>query len=621
MSKNPPAFQKESIEGTAASRPPWREGAALAFLLFLGIAPRLAFVTVFPVQPVSDFRALLDFGLWMRDRSPITGGFFWTNLSPGLPLLLSVLLRIVPDSPETVARLATAVVSGLVPVLPFLIWRGVLPLWVRMLAGTVLAVWPGQIIFSGVVAQDNWVLPPVVALGALAARSLIAPDRRAPVAAGLLYALGVSMRQEMLVVLLPLALAAAGFASRESRRWKAVAACALAAGLPLLLLAMQRQEATGRFTLSPGHSGTSILGSYVPGATANAWTDPVPFVAAVEPALLNDVEELRRQATRLALQEALRRPAFHAARILASTANFLVASETESFYWCLVAPEVLPPARHAQAQAFAAGAVGPIRTELTILQALFFAALFLAWRNRAVLVLSLAVGLKIGLHAVTVAQGRYFLAATALQILVIALGCWEAARLGSLRRPVAALGAGAAVALALALLAPPALAWVRGRDVDMQRTYRFALKARGAGGTLDCVIERGRLAAILLHEEATLETFQADPAPGETAAAACTLTGSANGAPLVVQVFDPYAPGGLPGRMVQSVKVDGAEVFTRDLAAEPGTGWSEVPLGPASPGASRQVVIQVAAVQPDPGASWGKAANTRFRLARTGDAP
>ncbi|HSS75831.1 MAG TPA: hypothetical protein VLV54_03715 [Thermoanaerobaculia bacterium] len=615
------SLREQSIEGTAESRP-WREGLALALLLALGLAPRLTFVTAFPVLPVSDFKALLDFSLLMRDRSLTPGGFYWTNLSPGLPVLLSLILRIVPDSPETTARLATAVVTGLTPILPFAIWRGVLPLWVRLLAGTALALWPGQSIFSGVVAQDNWVLPPVVALGALAARSLIAPGRSTPAAAGLLYAVGVSMRQEMLVVLFPLLFAAAGFASREGRRWQSLASCALAAGLPLLLMATQRQVATGRFALTSEHSGAAILGAYIPGATANAWADPLPFIAAVEPALLEDVGALRRQAMRLALREALRRPAFHAARILAATGNFLIAGEAENFYWCLLAPEVLPPTRHAAALAFAIPAAVVVRVALGILQALFFAAVFLAWRrSSAVLVLVLAIGLKVALHAVTVSQGRYFLAATALQILVIAFGCWEAARLRSFRRPAVALCAGATVAIALATLAPPGLAWVQAHDVDAQRTYQFALNAQGGGGSLHCTIDRGRLAAIAIHREATLETFHPDPAPGETAAASCTLARAGASVPLALQVFDPYAPGGQPGRMNQRVEINGVQAFSHDLADEPGSGWADVPLGAAGPGVKETVVIMLEAIHPDPGLSWGKLGQTRFRLVRAGATP
>ncbi|HEY9422878.1 MAG TPA: hypothetical protein VIW92_15810, partial [Thermoanaerobaculia bacterium] len=191
-----------------------REAAGLALLSFLGLVPRLAFIAAFPTIPTSDFRNLVRFGLHLRDHGLTSFDWSWQFFSPGLPVVLSGLFGIAPDAdPDAAARLATAVACGLTPVLPFVIWRGILPFWTRLLAGAMLALWPGQAMFSGVVAQDNWVLPPTVALGALAGRALLS-SRAWPVAAGLLYALGVAMRQEMLVALLPLLLAAAGVGDR-----------------------------------------------------------------------------------------------------------------------------------------------------------------------------------------------------------------------------------------------------------------------------------------------------------------------------------------------------------------------------------------------------------------------
>ncbi|RPH57398.1 hypothetical protein EHM82_01385, partial [bacterium] len=325
------------------------EVLGLLALLAAGLGTRLAFVHLLPVLPISDFRALLDFALQMRDGSLTLGGFYWAALNPGLPLLLSPLLRIVPDSPEATARLATAVITGLLPAFPFLLWRGVLPLSIRLLAGGLLALWPGQIAFSGVLAQDNWVLFPTVALGALAVRSL-ALGRGSPVTAGLFYALGVSIRQELLVVLLPL-LAAAGLASRQDGRWKKrLLLCLLATGIPLGLLALLRHQATGHFSLTTRHAGLSVLGAYVPGATANAWIDPIPYVASIEPELMRDPEELQRQGIRLTLREVARRPAFHAARIAILNLNFATAGEAASLYWSLLEPQVLPGSHHSRAQ-------------------------------------------------------------------------------------------------------------------------------------------------------------------------------------------------------------------------------------------------------------------------------
>jgi hypothetical protein len=584
-----------------------REAAGLALLTLLGLIPRLAFVLAFPTIPFSDFRSLVHFGLHLRDHGLASPDWAWQFFSPGLPMVLAGLFGTFPGAdPDAVARLATAVACGLTPLLPFLIWRGVLPLWTRLLAGALLAIWPGQVMFSGVIAQDNWVLLPTVALGALAVRALLAREGW-PVMAGLLYALGVAMRQEMLVALFPPFLAAAGIGGHAGR-WRRLAVAALAVGLPLLAFAAQRHAATGRFALSSQHGGLAILGSYIPGATADAWTDPYPFVASVEPALLRDRQALLAESPRLALQEALRRPVFHTARIASTVLNFAVTGEAASLYWSVGAAEVLPASHHERGVAFSARAGRPLAWEMALIQALFLAAGIVAARRRnwAILVLASAVLLKYALHAVTVSQGRYFLAATALEILAVAVAAYEVR--GNRRLAVGALAAGAVLALGLFFAGPALAGRVRGRDVDGQRTYRFFLEPRGAAGaSLDCVVERGRLVTLAWKWSAVIRPFQRDPAPGDVAAAACEKRGP--GA-LTLRVHDPYAPGGLPGRVVQRVTVDGVEALAHDVAAEPGTGWSEIPLGPGT----KKVLIEIAAVQPDPGAAWGEAVQTEIQL-------
>lgn len=610
--------EKKSIDpGARQDGDARRELLGLATLLAAGLLLRLAFVTVFPTRPFSDFRALLELALLMRDRSLTVPGYYWDLLNPGLPLILSLLLRLFPADPEATARVSTAVATGLLPALPYLLWRGVQPRWVRLLAGGILALWPGQVVFSGVVAQDNWVLLPTVALGALAVRSVTGRESH-PVAAGLLYALAVAIRQEMLVVLLPLLLGAALGAPAEDgrRRWRrALLLCALAAGLPLLLLALQRRAATGRFALTSEHGGMAILGSYVPGATANAWVNPVAYIAAVEPELLENPAEMKRRALGLAVREALARPGFHALRITAFTLDFTVSGESANLFWSLVAPDVLPPSVHARAAPFAHFAYDSLHFEMAALLALFLAALLVTWRSPAVWLLGAAIALKIGIHAVTVAQGRYFLAATALEILVIALGAREAARLPSRRTAIAALALGGAAAGCILWIGPRAIARVRARDVEPPRTYRFSLSPfPGEPRALDCTIERGRLIN-WSEAQATLETFDANPSPGEKAVADCVFRASAPPSPLVIRLLDPYAPGGLPGRMVQRVVVDGREILVHDVAAEPGSGWTEIPLGKLDPGRRTAITIELVAVHPDPGTSWGWAAATSFEIA------
>ncbi len=62
--------------------------------------------------------------------------------------------------------------------------------------------------------------------------------------------------------------------------------------------------------------------------------------------------------------------------------------------------------------------------------------------------------------------------------------------------------------------------------------------------------------------------------------------------------------------------MDGAEIFSHDIAKEPGTGWAQIPLGEVGDGTKRKVVIEVKAIQPDAGAGWGNAAVTTFQLSR-----
>jgi hypothetical protein len=605
----------------------FRERAAFLLLLIAGIAPRLALISRFPAIPVSDFHDLVVFGLSLRDHGLLTQVWFWEYLSPGLPLILCGLFHIFSGmDPEAVARVATALVCGTVPVLPFLIWRGVLPMWVRVLAAAALAFWPGQILFSGVVAQDNWVLAPSVALASLAVRALVAGKGVRPVTAGLLYAAGVIVRQEMLVALFPLFLAAAGVRLRAGGR--RLLAAGLAAGLPLLALATYRMAATGRFALNSVHAGSAILSSYIPGAAANAYADPYPYTASVRPDLLRDRKAFFAQAGRLALDEALRRPGFQAAKIASWVCTFAVGGESSGLYWSLGA-DALPEAARRSGAALAAFAGPRLRYELAVIQGLFLAALLLAIQRRSlpILVLASAVLLKYAFHAVTAIQGRYFLAATALELLAIALAVYEIRILprGRLRLVVPALAAGAACGAALLMFTPRLAAYVVSRDTDEQRTYRFVVEPRDGGAELACTMSQGRLMFLArdktlppsLHGRivsAAVRTWEVDPAPGAAASARCELTGTGESRPLALQVLDPYAAGGLPGRMVQRVEVDGVEVYLHDIAKDPGSGWADIPLGQVEKGTKKKVVVEVKAVRPDPGAAWGEAARTTFRL-------
>jgi hypothetical protein len=441
-----------------------------------------------------------------------------------------------------------------------------------------------------------------------------------PVAAGLLYTLGIAFRQEMLVALFPLFVAAALGSSWRARWRRSLLLAVLAAGAPLLLLALQRQAATGRFALSTQHGGVAVLGSYVPGSTVNAWVDPLPYVASVKPSLLDDPGELRRQVPRLALREAAARPLFHTARILAFTLDLVASGDAANLVWSLLYPDVMPPSRAALAQTVAGAAIPWLKVEMGVLLVLFLASMLLVRSGSpAVWALVAAMALKIGFHAVTVMQARYLLAATALQILVIALVLGEViGGVGKVpwRRVAVALAAGAVAATAASLGATRAVAWVQAHDVDVPRVYRFSLASFPSDPKLfDCVVRQGRLTTVY-DVGARMETFHPDPPPGEIATAECISRVAGPLPPLVIRLLDPYAPGGSPGRMVQRVAVDGREVLVHDVAAEPGSGWSEIPLGETAAGQRKTFRVELRTVQPQPGVAWGRDAGTSFEIAR-----
>jgi len=86
--------------------------------------------------------------------------------------------------------------------------------------------------------------------------------------------------------------------------------------------------------------------------------------------------------------------------------------------------------------------------------------------------------------------------------------------------------------------------------------------------------------------------------------------------PLALRIEDPFATGSLPGRILERVSIDGREVFSHDLAAEPGAGWLEVPLTRAGFPAPSRVSFEIRAIAPDPGWAWGAASAASFELAR-----
>jgi hypothetical protein len=261
---------------------------------------------------------------------------------------------------------------------------------------------------------------------------------------------------------------------------------------------------------------------------------------------------------------------------------------------------------------------------MAFIQALFLAAVIVGFRqwNWSILVLSSAVLLKYGLHALVVFYGRFFFPATGLEILTIAVAVEEVLRMpppGRRSLLVGALVPAAAFVVGLYFLTPPLMAYVQSRDIDPgQHTYHFYLQPPDHKADLDCTVHQGLLAGYTPPIDAMLRTLQPhDPAPGDKATAECVLAGSGEPRQLMLRVFDPFAPGGLGGRMVQRVELDGEEVFYHDVGLEPGGGWANIPLGLVGAGTNRNVVIEVEAIHPEPGAEWAYVSRTLFQLARS----
>ncbi len=588
-----------------------REALGAVALVALGVGLRLLFLAAYPTHPFSDFRALVDFALRLRDHGLAAPGWGWVQFNPGMPLVLSVLFRVAPADPASAARLATAIVSGLTALLPFLIWRPVLAYRWRILAGLLLALWPGQVFFSGVVAQENWVLPPAVALACLGVRALREGGGRGyPIAAGLLLATTAAIRQEMLLVLLPLALPAAGV---SRRRYALI--FALAAGIPLLALAGQRHAASGRFALTTEHGGLGLLGSAVPGSAAAGWVDPTPHVASINPELVKDGRRLRQASYGLAAAEWKRRYRFHAFRAAVAGLRLGVQSDADNLYWSVGANEALPVERREAGAAFAARWGPWLRWELALIQGLFAAAVVigLSRRDPAILALCAVVILKFAIQVVVSPLGRLMVPAIALELLAIALA---AASLRGARPRLLALASAGAVAAALLLAVPPLHALAVRKDEAPHRVARFPLALPGGKAFAECSMEEGRLVALAFNR-ARIAMHGGTAAPGETARVSCLLP-PAPDLPLQLRIEDPYAPGGFPGRILERVSIDGREVFSHDLAAEPGAGWFEVPLTRAGLPAPSRVSFEILAVRPDPGWAWGAASAASFELGKAG---
>lgn len=601
-----------------------------ALITFLGVISRLVFNLVFPSQPVSDFLRILNFA------KAFAGDFFavasphWGSLNPGVSIFLAPFLHLYPASPEVVARSLTAVLTGLMPLVPFLLWKGVFSLRSRVVTALLLALYPAQIIFSGVVAQDNWVLLPTAALGALAVRGVALKSPGHPLWASVLYVTGIFMRQEMLAALLPLYLVVmAGFQKRQITQ--NIAKGVLVTGLLLSLLVIQRGVATGRFSLTTAHLGGSILGAYAPGAEMS-WLDPKILVAIRAPDLIEN-SRYNEHAIDLVLNELRLRPGYHMVRIFFSPFFHIKNMEFEAAYWGLTAPGVLTTERQQAAGWFVNHLLPRLGYFSYAVHVLFLATLALAIFERKfayVLPPLAAIILKLGFHALIVSQSRYYFTVYVLEVLIIGSLLDELlARLYLpnpfsnrslkallLRSAYTYLAVGLIGGVGLTLAATWARNYIIRADENFQPIYQFPASLPAA--EIRCAVTEGRLLDFQPGSQTQpsrilMDFRQADPAPGSQVLLTCKTSAQA-AQPILMRIKDNYPNGDFPNRIVQIVTINGEEVYRHDLAADPGAGWHDLPLDGYPDGTALEIQVTLLAPNPNSGWKWGRAALTEVQF-------
>ena len=546
------------------------EVAALVAVLAVSAAVHLWLPIYHPAPLISDFRGIVSFASDIADKGPFAPGWYWSLFSAGASTLLSVPLALSGAEDALVARLATASVVAILPVIPLVVLRGVVPLWSRLLIAGTLALLPSHIVFAGVVAQDNWVQLPALALACLSVRNVYGQGHGYPAWSALLWCVALYVRQEMLVALLPLALLAA-WPLRGGRRLRSLAAFAGVALVAMLAIAGQRQAASGDFSLASRHGGTSLLGSYVPGA-GFGWIPYDSYIQQRAPELVGDAEGIRHRATHLALEEIRQRPAFHLVRRVGAVADTLTTRDGSLQYWAFTADPGGAFQRSAGEARLSSQLAerfnGPVLYSTILLHALFLGAAYigLRTRDRVLIAITLAVLLKVGIHFVVAVQARFFLVVFVLEVLAIGLA---AVRLHQTRRLAGSAGLVAVGGGVLLLVVVSGLgrlgAWVTEQDRLWQEGVVRQYKTHVAQVSADCRLTHGRM----LSSHASGITFavdKPDPEPGESAELLCLLSPSAKGGEILLEVEDSYAPGGFPDRMLQIVQIDNQTVRRHDIA-------------------------------------------------------
>lgn len=497
----------------------------LILVLIAGLLPRIVFIQAFPTRPVSDFLSLLNFSIAFQVDWPAKAAWQWHFFSPGLPLILSLFLRLISQSPEAIGRWATAICTGLVPVIPYILWKDTFQLRTRILAAVMLALWPGQIVFSSVLAQDNWIILPVITLSVLAVRILVMRQDGKPIIAALLYALTVAIREDMLLVLLPIVIPVT-LGGKAGRRLRNFLIGSSMVGLLFVGLIFLRGIATGRYTLLSSHLGNSILGAYVPGA-GMGWVDPNPYLQAVHPELvINAVSrsELDRIMLRLAWQEFVHRPVFHIIRIVGSTFTNLFGIDIGVIWWSLTNDDVLPKEYQKSVEAFTNGIAPLLQIYPFLVHILLAFSVYFAISQRPLLKwispMLLSIILKVGLHAIVVPQPRFFLVVIGLELLTFAVISEVCFKLETRPVFIRSLVLGILSVFAVYQLSIKARDYVWTHDVLSQLNYHFSLHMEAE--QVECRMNQGPL-IFNSKNEAGFEILNSEPYYHESAITLCII--------------------------------------------------------------------------------------------------
>jgi hypothetical protein len=588
----------------------------IILILGSGLLPRLLLVHFFPTRPFSDFLLIVNFGVLLSHDLFAKGFGGWQLLNPGLPLFLSILFRLIPADPASIARWATAIMGGIFPLIPLIVWKDIFSLRARFLSSFLLALWPGQIIFSGVVAQDNWILLPTLLLCALVVRIMVQKSNGYPFWASLLYVAALAIRQEMLVVLLPVAIPGIlGLNSKKIIRNLLTGAAIMVFFVSLLVI--QRGGATGNYSLSTGHYGSALLGSYVPGAGVS-WIDPKPYFAATAPELLkNDIYIAK--STQFVLREISRRPVFHFIRMFSlPLSDMLLSFEGKLAYWSMTGPDALSQEYQVSANGFVNQVSQPLSWLSSIAHILFIAAVvFLFTKRKSLLIampLLLVILLKIGVHAVVVSQSRFYLTSIAVEFLIIGIAVnGGMLDLHNKRSTFTLLIASCLGFIMLVGLTKSGVSYISKHDENPQYHYQFPLNLGPYQFT--CKMNKGRLLSFysgINNALITMDFVDADLIPQEISRVECVGQNFPDIA-LQVSVSDSYANGALPARIMQFFYLDGEEIFRHDIANVAWSGKNNFVVK-STPNGELKFAFELRAIKPDKGWGWGRAAYTEIQF-------